>query len=133
MFSQLLSTSRLLLSIPPVSLQPLSHLFGLRMLFSFLFLPSSPLLFPSTPAFFLPHIPLLVLAAAVFVLLLDHLRLLAAAVFVLLLDHLRLLTTAGFFLLPNCLRLLSTALFFFHPSYRLSLPPRGLPLASHLF
>jgi hypothetical protein len=117
MFSQLLSTSRLLLSIPPVSLQPLSHLFGLRMLFSFLFLPSSPLLFPSTPAFFLPHIPLLVLAAAVFVLLLDHLR---------------LLTTAGFFLLPNRLHLLPAALFFLHPSYHLSLLPCRHPVPAHL-
>jgi hypothetical protein len=103
MLCQLFSTSRLLLSIPPVSLQPLSYLFGLRMPFSFLFLPSPPLIFPPAPAFFLPHAPLLVLAAAVF------------------------------FLLPNFLRLLTTASFFPHPSHRLSLPPRGLPLASHLF
>jgi hypothetical protein len=69
--------------------------------FSFIFLPSSPLLFPSTPAFFLSHIPLLVLAAAVLVLLPDHLRLL-------------------------------TTTLFFHPSYRLSLLPCDLPLASCL-
>jgi hypothetical protein len=90
MLCQLFSTTRLLLSISPVSLQPLSYLLGLRMPFSFLFLASSPLLFPPTPAFFLPHVRLLVLAAAVF------------------------------FLLLNCLRLLTTALFFLCPSYRLS-------------
>jgi hypothetical protein len=107
-----------LLSISPLSLQPLSYLFGLRMPFSSLFLRSSPLLFPPTPAFFLPHISLLVLAATVFL--------------VLLLDHLHLLTTSGFFLLPNCFRLLTTALFFFHLSYRLPLLVCDLPLASCL-
>jgi hypothetical protein len=99
---QLLSTSRLLLPTPPVSLQPLSYLFGLRTSLPFLFQPSPPLLFPLTPAFFLPHAPLLVLAAAVF------------------------------FLLPNHLRLLTTDLFLLHPSYRLSLSPCSLPLSSPL-
>jgi hypothetical protein len=90
MLCQPFSTSRLLLPILPLSLQPLSYLLGLRMPFPFLFLLSPPLLFPPAPAFFLRHAPLLVLAVAVF------------------------------FLLPNCLRLLATALFFLHPSYRLS-------------
>jgi hypothetical protein len=104
MLCQLFSTSGLLLSILPLSLQPLSHLLGLRMPFSFHFLQSSPLLFPQPPVFFLQHVRLLELAVA-----------------------------AVFFLLPNCLRLLTTTLFFIHPSYRLSLPLPGLPLASHLF
>jgi hypothetical protein len=66
MLCQLFSTSRLLLPTPPVCLQPLSYLFGLREPLSFLFLPSPPLLFPLAPAFFLPHAPLLVLPAAFF-------------------------------------------------------------------
>jgi hypothetical protein len=90
MLRQFCSTSRLLLSILPLCLQPLSYLLGLRMPLPFLFLLSPPLLFPPAPAFFLPHVRLLVLAAAVF------------------------------FLLLNCLRLLTTALFFLCPSYRLS-------------
>jgi hypothetical protein len=85
MLCQLFSTPRLLLSVLPVSLQPLAYLLSLRMPFWFLFLPSSPLLFPPPPVFFLQHVRLLVLAAA-----------------------------AVFFLLPNCLRLLTTTLFFIH-------------------
>jgi hypothetical protein len=103
MLCPLFSTSRHLLSFLPLSLQPLSYLFGLRMTCSFLFQPSSLLLFPVTPTFFLPHIPVLVSPAAIF------------------------------FVLPEYLRLLTTVLFFLHPCYRLSLSPRGLPLTLPYF
>jgi hypothetical protein len=66
MLCQLFLTTRLLLSLSPFPLEPLSYLFSLRMTFSFLFLPPAPLL---------------VLAAAVFFLLPDRLRLLTAALF----------------------------------------------------
>jgi hypothetical protein len=118
MLCQLFLTTRLLLSLSPFPLQPLSYLFSLRMTFSFLFHPSSPLLFPPMAAFFLPPAPLLVLAAAVFFLLPNRLH---------------LLTAAHFFPLPNRLRLLTAALFFFHPSYCLSLLLCNLPLLSPLF
>jgi hypothetical protein len=39
----------------------------------------------------------------------------------------------AFFLKHAPLLVLAAAVFFFHTSYRLSLPPRALPLVSHLF
>ena len=96
MLFELFLASRLLLASTPASLQPLSHFFGYRMPCSFLFQPSSFLLFPETPMFFLTQTPLLVLTAAVF------------------------------FLLPHRLRLLTVALLLVHRSDRLSPLPGDL-------
>jgi hypothetical protein len=51
-YCQLFSAPGLLLSILAVSLQPLSYLFGLRMLFLFLLLLSHPLLLLEAALFF---------------------------------------------------------------------------------